>query len=691
MKKKVLLLPLLLFALTGCNPSLVDSSDDTPSSDTPELTVVSISAEYPSETSTYKVGDTFNIAGLVVTAHYSDDTTKTISNYSTSISNNYVFTSQDVGTFEVIVTYGLDESIYTSFNLVIVQSLSKIEIDYDNVERIYTVGNHFNPTGLEVYAVYSDESRQLVTNYTLNKDSSYVFTDEDTESDVEIVVTYEDKTASFFVHVNPDTSTDTLLSIEVTTLPHKVSYAVGEIFDLSGLVITATYQDAGEVLVDKDFESSIANGYLFKSEDVGVLNSVTITYESLTDDFAILVYENTETIEDKCNEMNALLPSSIKNPFEARDYLLEHGYSYLTEAQDNNEFFGYDYEDNAVVIYSMTQSNSRSARYPSSSSSHEIVSYQTREVTTSSELFDAVTNVGIGVGNYSTIVIGSDIVVDNTIVITSSEPFEFDFDNRTVTSSVAKDVFRANGDDVVINFKGNGGGIETITDNTKKDIGDQTAPACISALNYKSIDIDNVKLKCNARYGYALVDSLYASKDSTITMDDCNNVYAVTNAICIVGSTFVVKNSTINGVVNISGGNVTIDSTLITAIARHDDATGLVLDPAVREIALYLYEDNYSRYGYYSVSAPDPVIVFDRRGLYDTYDNPIVTIKDSTLIADYENETVYGYGIRYIDLNLGTKTTFATINLEGDVTFYSCKTPDAPQGAPGGYNVALPH
>ena len=105
---------------------------------------------------------------------------------------------------------------------------------------------------------------------------------------------------------------------------------------------------------------------------------------------------------------------------------------------------------------------------------------------------------------------------------------------------------------------------------------------------------------------------------------------------------------------------------------------------------MYLYENNHTKYGSYSVSAPDPIIIFDRRGLFDTYDNPVVSLTNVTLIADYEDNVVYGYGIRYIDLNLGSLTTLGTVNLT-NVTFAQCATPDNPVGAAGGINVTLPN
>ena len=705
MKKKLLLLPLLLLSLSACSVSVSDdeSGDQTPSSTEPaeNVTVTSIEVTEKPKT-TYLVGESFSLAGIVVTATYSNGKKDSIQDYEIDLENNHVFTEQEIGEKVVNITYKDDSSIKTSFTITI--SAVPAEIDGISIKnkpnkKVYSVDGYLDLTGLQVEAHYSDGTTSLITSgYTTSVDESYQFVEADV-GEFTITVTYGTFEDSFTVTVNPSFDPLTLESIEITSTPNKVSYLVGEAFSLDGLVITATYTVGGDVVLDpSDYTSSLQDGYVFETEDAGVINKVTITFGDFDDEFNILVtIPHVLSIEEKCDEMNNILPSSITNPFEVRDYLLTHDFEYVVDEQEDSEFFGYDYQDNKVVIYSMSGANLRTARYPTTSVGHEVVSFRSTNISTAVELSEAIINVNVGLYNYSTLKLTSNVEVDGTLVVSFASPIEFDLGDYVVSSSVAKDVFRVNHDDAVVNFKaadtdnnGTPGKIKTIVDNDTKDLGSQDAPACISAMSFKSITLNNVALDCRARYGYGIIDSIYANDDSKIAINNCNSIYAETNALCVLKSTVSVNHSYINGIVNISGGHVDIDDTTITAVGRHDDAEDLVSDEWVSTIATYLYDNNYGKYGFYTVSATDPIIIFDRRNRYDLLDNPVVTIKDSTLVADYDSGHVYGYGIRYIDLALGTKTTRGSVNLVGDVNFYCCQTSTNPHGIAGGYNVSLP-
>ena len=690
MKKKLILLPILLLTLASCNPNFSDSSSDTSGqesemSPSEEATVVSISVTSNPTKTDYSVGEAFDVDGLEVTATMSDGTTKLINNYRLSITNNYVFTKDDVGEKEITVAYSDDITTTFKVNVVNNATLESIKVATKPTKNVYEIGEQLNLAGLVVKAVYSDETEEAITGYRTSKNTGYTFTSDDVGA-FTINVTYEEKTTSFSVTVNPHVDPETLESLEITEEPNKLSYHIGDAFNLAGLVVTAIYSN-GSRSVRTDYSSSVLEGHVFTTDELGA-NTVTITYETVNASFDIHVYEQSvKTIEELCDEMNDALPSSYRNPFEARDYLIAHEYECVVEEQDNDEFFGYDYINNQIAIYKMGNNNLRHVRYPATSVGQEVVSYQEIGVNGLSSLNDAVTNIGIGIGNYSTVKLLGNIEIVNSIAITSAEPIEFNLNNHSITQTTKYDVIRVNGDDSIVNVKN--GDLVTFTNNDSVDVGEQDSPSCIAAIKFKDIVVDNVALRCNARYGYGIIDSLLCDSDSTVTVRNSNEIYAVTNAICVKKATFVIKDSSINGVVNISGGNTTINNTYITATARHDDATALVPDSLVRERALYLYENNYARFGDYSVSATDPIIIFDRRSPFDTYNNPVVNIVSSRLAADEANDTVYGYGIRYIDLALGSLSTTATITVDSLTEFTKCSETD-PVGHAGGINVALP-
>ena len=72
------------------------------------------------------------------------------------------------------------------------KTLSSIEVSHNPTKDSYTVGEQFSKAGLEVKAVYSDESKEVVSNYTLNPADGYTFVEADVGTKV-FTVTYEQK------------------------------------------------------------------------------------------------------------------------------------------------------------------------------------------------------------------------------------------------------------------------------------------------------------------------------------------------------------------------------------------------------------------------------------------------------------------------------------------------------------------
>jgi hypothetical protein len=123
-------------------------------------------------------------------------------------------------------------------------ALESISLTTDGVKTDYYAGDTFDTTNLVVTAKYEDGKTQTTENYTV---SPSVLT-EDTK---EVVITYKDKTATIPVEVTPLE----VKSIEVTTPPTKTEYEEGDVFDPTGMVITATYNN-GTTAVTNDYEYS---------------------------------------------------------------------------------------------------------------------------------------------------------------------------------------------------------------------------------------------------------------------------------------------------------------------------------------------------------------------------------------------------------------------------------------------------
>lgn len=103
----------------------------------------------------------------------------------------------------------------------------------------------------------------------------------------------------------------TLDSIAIKTNPTKMSYKKDQALDLSGLVITATYNNGRTEDLTEGYTSDPASGYVFTEDDLTVgKKTITITYEGKTTTFDVTVASVTGLIPSGryfiCHESNAL-------------------------------------------------------------------------------------------------------------------------------------------------------------------------------------------------------------------------------------------------------------------------------------------------------------------------------------------------------------------------------------------------
>lgn len=120
------------------------------------------------------------------------------------------------------------------------KTLESVEITSAPAKTVYTVGEKFDPTGMKVSAVYSDASKEEVTDFTYAPSGAL------TAEDTVITVTYGEKTVTQAITV-----TRVMESIAVTKAPAKVEYKETETFDAAGMEVTATYKDGfTEVITD---------------------------------------------------------------------------------------------------------------------------------------------------------------------------------------------------------------------------------------------------------------------------------------------------------------------------------------------------------------------------------------------------------------------------------------------------------
>lgn len=124
--------------------------------------LVSIAITTPPAKTTYVSGETFNPAGMVVTATYSNGATLKATGYSFSPD-----TALTDGTTSVTIEYTEGGVTKTAEQAItVVHRLTKIEITAQPTKKVYEYGDSFQSAGMVVKATYSDGATADVTGYS---------------------------------------------------------------------------------------------------------------------------------------------------------------------------------------------------------------------------------------------------------------------------------------------------------------------------------------------------------------------------------------------------------------------------------------------------------------------------------------------------------------------------------------------
>ena len=212
---------------------------------------------------TYTVGDEFNPAGMVIKARYKRGEPVILLN------TEYIIVDGESLTLNqstVTIKYKHNEAITTQVEGITVNppnpNITKIEITELPSKTAYYEGERFDSSGMQVDAVYDNDTRVNITNYCTIQDLGILSTE-----DTSVEISYQGHKAYLQITVNPNL----IKEIKVATEP-KTEYEEGEIFNPDGMVVVAVYE-YGEP-VDITSQCTI--------ENIGILNentTITITYK----------------------------------------------------------------------------------------------------------------------------------------------------------------------------------------------------------------------------------------------------------------------------------------------------------------------------------------------------------------------------------------------------------------------------
>jgi hypothetical protein len=219
----------------------------------------------------YVVGQSLNVTGAVITATYNDSSTADVTVTSDMVSG---YDPNALGTQTITINYGGQTTTFVV--AVIEKALTGITIKSTPTKTTYIVGQSLDVAGAVITATYNDETSEdvIVTSGMVSGYSS------NTVGNQTITVLYSGKTATFTVTVFAVAVT----GVSIKSNPAKTTYLQGESLDLTGGVITVSYNDGS--IQDMDIIQSMISGYNANTSGQQI---VSVTYSGKIATFNVTV------------------------------------------------------------------------------------------------------------------------------------------------------------------------------------------------------------------------------------------------------------------------------------------------------------------------------------------------------------------------------------------------------------------
>ncbi len=214
---------------------------------------------------TYVVGEKMDLGGLAVRAKYTDGSSSALYSSSYTVSP---FDSSAPGQKEIVINH----QGFTASFFVTVKAVAQLIVT-PPAQASIQAGQPLDLSGLSVRAVYEDGSSETLdsSNYSVS------LPDLSTPGDKTVTIRFFGYTTTFTVHVKA-------LEKLLVTPPAKTTYFVGEALDLTGLSVSAQYDDGETVLLQPSEYSLTA----FDPAAAGQ-QTMTVSYQGVSASFTLTV------------------------------------------------------------------------------------------------------------------------------------------------------------------------------------------------------------------------------------------------------------------------------------------------------------------------------------------------------------------------------------------------------------------
>ena len=238
-----------------------------------EITGIAV-ATTPNKTS-YTVGEELDLTGGVITVSYEDGTTTDVDMLSAEVTATG-YNSTQIGNQTITVSYAGHTA---TFNVTVRNEVREIGIASAPSKTSYIRGEELELAGGVITVTYVDGSTENVDMTSEDVEvTGYDRTELGTQT---ITVSYGGHTAQFEVEVRNEVT-----GIALKNTPSKTTYVRGEELDLTGGVITISYEDGTTTEIDMTSELVETTGY--NSSSLGS-QTITVSYAGYTTTFDIIV------------------------------------------------------------------------------------------------------------------------------------------------------------------------------------------------------------------------------------------------------------------------------------------------------------------------------------------------------------------------------------------------------------------
>lgn len=235
-----------------------------------QIANIEITSE-PTKTS-YIEGQDLELAGLIVKAEYNDGTTSNVTGY-----DIIGYDKNKTGEQTVTVEYAGQTAQFTvNVEAKVLENIMIIRLPF---KTDYIEEQELDLTGICVIANYNNGVSEEINDYSVSMFDNTAYGMQT------IVLTYQDKTATFALTVAQKQMTQ----LAITSMPQQITYVKGQELDLTGMTVTASY-DNGKIEAIEDYEVTGFDNTLTGRQ------TVIIQYGSMSDSFNIMVADDTPRI-----------------------------------------------------------------------------------------------------------------------------------------------------------------------------------------------------------------------------------------------------------------------------------------------------------------------------------------------------------------------------------------------------------